>query len=180
MAKIRRTIRKTKQPGEAAFDEQFWPVMLALFVLAGFLVGTVLAYLHFDTRPWYSNAWTWLFVIPIVVCALIWLLRKVESRAVRRGVQFSAVLCVIVHLILFIVSIETNIFGRVWAEFTELADTRVAPDPLVPIGIATKPAARPSPACRDRNSRHGNGAAGTRTAGTRTTDRASADTHARA
>ena len=131
MAKIRRIIRKTKQPAEAAFDEQFWPVMLALFVLAGFLAGTVLAYLRFDGRQWYANAWTWLFVIPIVVCAMIWLLRKVESRAVRRGVQFSAVLCIIVHLILFIVSIETNIFGRIWAEFTELADTRIEREPLV-------------------------------------------------
>jgi len=131
MAKIRRTIRKTKQPTEAAFDEQFWPVMLGLFFLGGFLVGTVLAYLRFDERQWYANAWTWLFAIPIVVCVLIWLLRKIESRAVRRGVQFSAVLCIIVHLILFIISIETNIFGRIWAQFTELADTRVEREPLV-------------------------------------------------
>ncbi|MBC8353351.1 MAG: hypothetical protein H8E66_15235 [Planctomycetes bacterium] len=131
MAKIRRTIRKTQQPADTAFDEQFWPVMLALFILGGFLVGTVLAYLRFNERVWYANAWTWLFVIPVVVCGLIWVLRKIESRALRRGVQFSAVLCIIVHLIMFIVSIETNIFGRIWAEFTEIAETRNERDPLV-------------------------------------------------
>ena len=131
MAKIRRVIRKTKPPTEAGFDEQFWPVMLALFVLAGFLAGTVLAYLPFEEVPWYANAWTWLFVIPVTVCALIWVLRKVEHRAVRRGVQFSAVLCIIVHLVLLVVSIETNIFGRIWARFTELADTRGEREPLV-------------------------------------------------
>ncbi|HUG70567.1 MAG TPA: prenyltransferase/squalene oxidase repeat-containing protein [Pirellulaceae bacterium] len=131
MAKLRRVIRKTKQPTEAAFDDQFWPVMLALFVLGGFLVGTVLAYLRFDEGRWYANAWTWLFVIPIFLCSMIWLLRKVESRAVRRGVQFSAVLCIIVHLVLFIVSLEINIFGRMWAEFTQLADARVEREPLV-------------------------------------------------
>ena len=42
MAKIRRVIRKTKQPTEAAFDEQFWPVMLALFVLAAAVVATAI------------------------------------------------------------------------------------------------------------------------------------------
>lgn len=131
MAKIRRTIRKTKQPTEAAFDEQFWPVMLALFILGGFLVGTVLAYLRFNERLWYANAWTWLFAIPVVICTLIWVLRKVESRALRRGVQFSAVLCIIIHLVLFIISIETNIFGRIWAQFTEVADTRDQQEPLV-------------------------------------------------
>ncbi|MDA1050628.1 MAG: hypothetical protein O3C40_09120 [Planctomycetota bacterium] len=131
MAKIRRIIRKTKQPTEASFDEQFWPVMLALFVLGGFLVGTVLAYLPFEDVPWFGNAWTWLFVIPIVVCAMIWLLRKVASRALRRGVQFSAVLCIIVHLILFVISIETNIFGRFWEQFTQLADTRDEHEPLI-------------------------------------------------
>lgn len=131
MAKLRRVIRKTKRPTEAAFDDQFWPVMLALFVLGGFLVGTVLAYLRFDEGRWYANAWTWLFVIPIVLCAMIWWLRKVESRAVRRGVQFSAVLCIIVHLVLFIVSLEINIFGRLWDEFTQLADARVERELLV-------------------------------------------------
>lgn len=144
MAKIRRTIRKTKQPTETTFDEQFWPVMLALFVLGGFLVGTALAYLRFDDRIWYANAWTWVFIIPVTVCATIWVLRKVESRALRRGVQFSGVLCVIVHLIMFIVSIETNIFGRIWAEFTELADTRTEHEPLLepvydPVQLESRP-----------------------------------------
>ncbi|MCA9119874.1 MAG: hypothetical protein H6822_01075 [Planctomycetaceae bacterium] len=131
MAKIRRTIRKTKQPSEATFDEQFWPVMLALFILGGFLAGTVLAYLRFNERVWYANAWTWLVAIPVVICTLIWVLRKVESRALRRGVQFSAVLCMILHLIMFIISIETNIFGRIWAQFTEVAETRNEQEPLI-------------------------------------------------
>jgi hypothetical protein len=131
MAKIRRIIRKTRQPNEPAFDEQFWPVMLALFVLGGFLMGSVLAYLPLNEGPWFANAWTWLFVIPAVVCGAITMLRRVNNQALRRGVQFSAVICVIVHLIMFLISIETNIFSRFWEEFTQLAEARRQREPIV-------------------------------------------------
>ena len=68
MAKSRRVIRRIKPAGDAAFDEQFWPVILAVFVLGGFLMGTVLAYLDFEDPRWYAKAWIWMFAIPIVLC----------------------------------------------------------------------------------------------------------------
>ena len=55
MAKIRRIIRKTKPPTESPVDEQMWPIILALFVLGGFMAGTVLAYEFFvsaDGAKW--------------------------------------------------------------------------------------------------------------------------------
>ncbi|MBP89168.1 MAG: hypothetical protein CMJ64_21030 [Planctomycetaceae bacterium] len=131
MAKIRRVIRKVKSPTEASFDEQFWPVMIALFVLGGLLVGTVLAYMRFDDSRWYANAWLWIFKIPILVCCAIWVLRYVESRTLRRGIQLSVVLCIIVHWLILIVSIETNIFSRFWVEFQEIADSRQPREQLV-------------------------------------------------
>jgi len=121
MAKIRRIIRKVKQP-QPAFDEQFWPVMLALFVLGGFMLGTVLTYLRFDDSRWYANAWVWIFVIPVLVGQAMWALRHVQSRAIRRGVQLSAVICVIVHLLLLIAALETDIFGRLRQELDQLAE----------------------------------------------------------
>ncbi|MFV2066055.1 MAG: hypothetical protein ACC645_03680 [Pirellulales bacterium] len=116
MAKIRRIIRKTKPAAELSLEEQMWPVILALFVLGGFMVGTVLAYLSFDDPCWYTNAATWVFAIPIAGCIAIWLLRHINARAVRRSLQLSAVVCLILHLLLFVVSIETDIFGRFWDE----------------------------------------------------------------
>ncbi|MDP6557196.1 MAG: hypothetical protein QGG71_21185, partial [Pirellulaceae bacterium] len=124
MAKSRRVIRRIKPAGDAAFDEQFWPVILAVFVLGGFLMGTVLAYLDFEDPRWYAKAWIWMFAIPIVLCILIALLRKVESRAVHRGVQFSSVLCIIVHLVLLLIFIETNIFARFFEQSNQVADLR--------------------------------------------------------
>ena len=78
MAKIRRVIRKTKPAAKTPFDEQLWPVILAMFLLAGFMVGTVLASLDFNAPRWFANASTWLFAIPIIICLLIWALRYVR------------------------------------------------------------------------------------------------------
>lgn len=124
MAKIRRIIRKVKQPTGTAFDEQFWPVMLALFVLGGLLEGTVLAYLQFTDRFTFKNAWLWIFGIPVLICFAVWILRHVQSRTLRRGIQLSIVLCMIVHWLFLIVSIETNLFSRFWVEFQDMADAR--------------------------------------------------------
>jgi hypothetical protein len=124
MAQPRRVIRRIKPASEAAFDEQLWPVILAVFLLGGFLMGTVLAYLKFDDPNWFANAWLWTFTIPIVLCGLIALLRHVESRALHRGVQLSSVLCIIVHVILLVIFAETNIFARFFDESDQVADIR--------------------------------------------------------
>lgn len=131
MAKIRRVVRKVKQPAGSSFDEQFWPVMLALFVFGGLLEGTVLAYLHFGDARWFANAWLWVFGIPILVCVAIWILRHVESRSLRRGIQLSIVLGLIVHWLILIVSLETNIFSRLWVEFNEMAEARQVREQLI-------------------------------------------------
>jgi hypothetical protein len=125
MAKNRRVLRKTRPPVKTGFDEQFWPVLVSLFVLAGFLVGTDLAYLKWDATRWYARATTWLIVIPLATGLTIWLLSRVTSRSIRRGIQLSVVLCLIVHLVLFVVSIETDVFGRFWDQFADVA--RIAP-----------------------------------------------------
>ena len=62
MAKIRRIIRKLKPPQYQPLDEQLWPVIVALVVLGGFTMGSLLAYLRFDDPRWYANAITWLVV----------------------------------------------------------------------------------------------------------------------
>ena len=43
MAKVRRKIHRVQRQ-RAYFDEQQWPVNLALFVLGGFLIGAAIAY----------------------------------------------------------------------------------------------------------------------------------------
>lgn len=112
MARIRRVIRRVQPERGPFFDEQFWPVIVSMFVLGGVAMGMVSVYLKADEPAWYANRWTWLFTIPVVVCVAITWLRKVESRVIRRGLQFSAVLCLILHLVFTVAFLETDIFSR--------------------------------------------------------------------
>jgi len=43
MAKTRRVVRKVEPTGSRYFDEQIWPIQIALVVLSGFLMGVSLA-----------------------------------------------------------------------------------------------------------------------------------------
>jgi len=131
MAKIRRVIRKTRPTGQSVFDEQFWPVILAMFVLGGFLLGIVSAYLESNDARFYANAWTWTIAIPIIICLALWGLRYVDSHSLRRGVQFSAVLCVILHLFLFVAALETDIFGQFWEELASAARVPQQREPVI-------------------------------------------------
>jgi hypothetical protein len=112
MARIRRVIRRIQPERGPFFDEQFWPIIVSMFVLGGVAMGMVSVYLDVQDVAWYANRWTWLMIIPVVVCLSITALRKVESRWVRRGLQLSAVLCLILHLAFTAALLETRIFSR--------------------------------------------------------------------
>ncbi len=116
MAKHRRIIRKTQPARIQRVDDQLWPLVVAMVVLGGFLSGSVLAYLRLDDSRWYANAWTWLIAIPVVIATgLIWL-AWTGNRLLRRTMQLAVVSGVTIHVILFILAIETDVFHRVWVE----------------------------------------------------------------
>ena len=80
MAKIRRIIRKLKPPQYRPIDEQLWPVIVALVVLGGFTLGSLLAYLRFDDPRWYANALTWLVVAALLFGGAAVALTLVDNR----------------------------------------------------------------------------------------------------
>ncbi len=129
MAKTRRIIRKTHPTRYLGVDDQLWPLVMACCVLGGFLTGTVLAYFPLDEPQWYANGWTWLIAIPLVIAALLVLLVWTGNRLLRRSMQLALVLGLIIHLVLLIISIETDVFHRVWTEV--LASTQRAPQKQV-------------------------------------------------
>ena len=122
MSKTRRVIRKTQPSRFRGVDDQLWPLVVALVVLGGFLAGTVLAYLKLDDARWYSNAWTWLITVALVIALALVTLARTGNRLLRRSMQLAIVLCAIVHLVLFIVAVETDVFRRVWIEVLAAAD----------------------------------------------------------
>jgi len=112
MAKIRRIIRKLKPVASQSFDDQLWPVLLALCVLGGFIVGSIVAYLRFDDPRWYANAIPWLVLTAVGLSSVAAALAFVDNRAFRRSMQLAIVLCLFFHAILFVTSIELKIFER--------------------------------------------------------------------
>jgi hypothetical protein len=127
MAKIRRTIRKLKPPRYQTLDEQLWPVIVALVVLGGFTMGSLLAYLRFDDPRWYANAITWLVVAGLVYGGAAVALTLVDNRTFRRSMQLAILLGLLLHAILLVVSIELEIFGKATQVFfarNDLAERR--------------------------------------------------------
>ncbi len=127
MAKIRRIIRKLKPTVSQAFDDQLWPVILALCVLGGFIMGSVIAYLRFDDARWYANAITWLIATVLLLGGVAVGLAFIDSRTFRRSMQLAIILCLFFHAILFVSSIELKIFERIFDVFVaqnDLTETR--------------------------------------------------------
>lgn len=134
MAKLRRVVRKVPRRVGAYFDEQLWPIYIALVVLGGFSMGVSAAYLRFSGVPWYANAWTSLIGIPLVVAAFMVGFRLVDNRMVRRSMQLSVVLCAILHVALVVQLIETRIYTELFgktrpdAEIIEARPGRIVPE----------------------------------------------------
>lgn len=109
-----RTVRPSRRQRRLV-DEQFWPVTLSVSALSAVVMGTFTAYLTTDAELWYANSWSWCF-ITLGLTAVVIVALRLQSRSVRPGVQVSVILCLLLHAVLLVVSIETNIFGQFWQE----------------------------------------------------------------
>lgn len=104
MAKIRRIVRKLPATGPKPFEDQLWPIYVALVLFGGFLMGVALYYAYAEPRPGAVRSivpFLCLPLIPVLIGSLMALLYFVNTRAMRRGVQLAMVLSVIVHFFLF-------------------------------------------------------------------------------
>src|SRR4051794_24865572 len=114
MARIRRVVRKVPPSEAHYFDEQLWPVFIALVVLGAFLMGVSLAYLPLTGAAWYRTAWPSLIGIPVVVAVAMVLLSRIDNRLLRCSVQLSLVLCAILHIAMIVQMIETDLFSGIF------------------------------------------------------------------
>jgi hypothetical protein len=102
------------------FEEQFWPIVVALVVLAAFLMGVAAAFLRFDDPRWGRNAWLVLGAIPLLTLIVAALLYRLGRRHMGRATQLALVLSVVVHLVLLLVAMWIQIGSRPWTRM--LAD----------------------------------------------------------
>ncbi len=93
-------VRKIVNEHLGDFDEQVWPVNLAILVFAGFVTGIVLATTEdfFDPRLLY-NGFFRLGVIAVLVIGLLFSTARLKAPTARR-IQFCVVLSLFLHMIL--------------------------------------------------------------------------------
>jgi hypothetical protein len=109
-------VRKYKVAKRSTFDDLRWPVNMALVVLGGFLVGGILAYQRPDDPRWYASPWVSIILVGLLICSSMLTLSYTPNRLLRRTMQFSIVICAILHLVLLVISLENSIFSRSWTE----------------------------------------------------------------
>ena len=96
------------------FDEQQWPVNIALVVLGGFLVGGIFAYQPFDPEAaWYTSPWVSLAIVLLLICTSILTFRYIDNKKFKRTMQFFSN-CAIIHLGMLVYALESEVFSKGW------------------------------------------------------------------
>ena len=108
---VRRYVPRTR----VVFDEQQWPVNIALVVLGGFLIGGIFAYQPFDPEAvWYASPWVSLAIVLLLICTSILTFRYIDNKKFKRTMQFSVIVCAIIHLMMLVYALESEVFSRGW------------------------------------------------------------------
>ena len=104
MDNSRKTIRTIQPSRHQTFDQQFWPVLIALAVLLSIALGAAVTLLR---GPW---MWTSLLVLPSAAAVAIALLYKLDHSRLRRSLQLAIIFSLAAHLVILIVASMTSIF----------------------------------------------------------------------
>ena len=97
--KHRRTI-ESQSPRD--FDERKWPIYVSLLLFVCYFASSSYFILDWNHKDWYFNSKTYLILSPILLAVGFLLVNISDRTAVRRGVQLSIILSLIMHLSLFI------------------------------------------------------------------------------
>jgi hypothetical protein len=102
----RRTIQRITPQRPSTFDQQFWPVIVALTVLCGIAMGAVLTLLQ---GPW---MWGSLLLLPTLAALAILFLFHLDDARLRRSLQLAIILSLAAHMLVLIVAALTNVFAN--------------------------------------------------------------------
>jgi len=101
----RRSSVRTFQPTQVErFDDQFWPIMMALCITATILAATIVTLM--------AGFWMWvsLMILPAAIAVLTFALRFIDSKRLRRSIQLAMILSLAAHCGFLIFAKKTSIF----------------------------------------------------------------------
>lgn len=113
---VRRIVRRLQPTGPRSFDEESWPIYVAVVVLCGYLAGIVLSVLHHDDPRLHANSLTWLVLILVSGVLAFWCISMMQSTAMRRTLILSILLSLIINVSLLIMMAWTNVFRPFFEE----------------------------------------------------------------
>ena len=105
MKKVRHQVKRIHPEAPAAFDNQFWPVLMAICVVAAIAAGAIVSLLH-GTAMWLS-----LLLLPVVALTAIIILYRLDDSFLRRSLQLAILLSLGVHLLILMISSLLTIFS---------------------------------------------------------------------
>ncbi len=101
---MKRTVEKITPPRSGSFDQQIWPVSVALTVLCGISGGAILTLLE---GPW---MWGSLLILPAISAVAMLLLFYLDDSILRRSLQLAIILSLAGHMLILVVTSVVNIF----------------------------------------------------------------------
>lgn len=91
------------------FDDETWPVQLAVVALGGMFIGLCFVQRPADGPEWLKTAWPLVNGIAIGTIATAIAVSFVEARWIRRPLQLALVLCVIVHALMIVQMVHARL-----------------------------------------------------------------------
>lgn len=127
----RRVVRQIELARPGDFDEQLWPVNLALLVLAGFLAGIVLTHSDFDSVDWRRNGWVHFGGLAAIVGVLL-VSTAALSRRVQRRMQLAVFCSLLLHVWLSMVGYQLHLVSMAEVDGEYLGPIEYTPLPTLP------------------------------------------------
>lgn len=102
----RRVVRRADVNRREGIDARLWPVLVALAVLCGVTLGSMVTFLRGPML------WVGLLVLPIAAATTAYVLSLIENRWLRRSVQLGLLVSLAMHLAMLTGAFHTVIFGE--------------------------------------------------------------------
>ena len=106
MKKVRHQVEKINPGFAPSFDQQFWPVLIAIIVLGSIASGAIVTLIK---GPW---MWGSLLILPAAAGMTILLLYRLDDSILRRSLQIAILGSLAIHLLILVGSSLTFIFGN--------------------------------------------------------------------
>ncbi|MFI4875880.1 MAG: hypothetical protein ACIALR_11100, partial [Blastopirellula sp. JB062] len=123
--------RQSSDSKSSEWEERSWPVYGSLALLVGYFAAVSLALFDWDHPQWFFNAKFYLTLAPLMLLLGLALVKFSEQRAIRRGIQLSIILSLIMHLSLFVGMVALDLVSVPQGDDAVASRRKAQRDPVI-------------------------------------------------